>query len=69
MRAVAVGAAVAAGVVGDGEGGLDEGELSRVLDAYYVFSPWHDGEYTCLVLTVDCLRQGLEHELMVFKDL
>lgn len=48
---------------------FDEGEFSRVLDSYTINSPWHDGEYTCLVLTVDCLRHGREPKLLTFKDL
>lgn len=48
---------------------FDEGEFSRVLDSYTINSPWHDGEYTCLVLTVDCLRRGAKHELLTLKDL
>lgn len=48
---------------------IDEGEFTKVLDAYYIHSPWHDGEYTCLVLTIDCLRKSEESELLTFKDL
>ena len=48
---------------------IDEGEFSRVLDAYRINSPWHDGEYTCLVLTVECLRKNQDNELLTFKDL
>jgi tetratricopeptide (TPR) repeat protein len=35
---------------------LDEGLFSQVLDAYEVFSPWHDGEIQYRLLTIDDLR-------------
>lgn len=57
------------GVERGGRDAFDEGELSRVLESYRINSAWHDGEYTCLVLTVDCLRHGREPELLTFKDL
>lgn len=52
----------------DGEA-VDEGEFTEVLDAYYLNSAWHDGEYTCTVRTIDCLRQNKENETLTFKDL
>ena len=48
---------------------FDEGEFTRVVDSYYIHSPWHDGEHTTVALTIDSLRHGGEPELLTNKDL